>query len=265
LRSLNADMVDFLDTLAADARRTIAEGYYDVEQEAPSAKQSLRRAIEGCTLNPVIAEVKKASPSLGLIRPGADPTKVAQAMEANGAIGISVLTEPIHFKGDIHALRKVREVVNVPLLMKDIILDPVQLKAAHRTGADAVLLIQALFDRGHSRCDLDSMIADAEALGLEVLLETHTGDEFRSALHSDADLMGINNRDLTNLTVDLGVTESILGENDPRDRVVVSESGIRSLEDIQRLREAGARAFLVGSAIMQSPDIGGTVRRLVGA
>jgi indole-3-glycerol phosphate synthase len=284
-------MGDFLDVLAAEARKTIARGYYDVGYDAQHPTLSLRRAIVGCSMNPVISEVKKASPSRGLIRPGIDAAEAAMAMEAGGAAGISVLTEPEQFKGSLHSIRRARESVDIPILMKDIvldpdqvdaaskmganavllilmkdiILDPDQVDAASKMGANAVLLIKALFDRGLCSCDIDTMIEHAHGLGLEVLLETHTGEEFRGALGSGADLIGINNRDLKTFEVDLGVTVRILGENDPGDGVIVSESGIRTPEDIRRLREAGTGAFLIGSAIMESEDVESAVRRFATA
>ena len=258
-------MGDFLDVLAAEARKTIARGYYDVGYDAQHPTLSLRRAIVGCSMNPVISEVKKASPSRGLIRPGIDAAEAAMAMEAGGAAGISVLTEPEQFKGSLHSIRRVRESVDIPILMKDIVLDPDQVDAASKMGANAVLLIKALFDRGLCSCDIDTMIEYAHGLGLEVLLETHTGEEFSEALGNGADLIGINNRDLKTFEVDLGVTVRILGENDPGDGVIVSESGIRTPEDIRRLKEAGAGAFLIGSAIMESEDVESAVRRFATA
>ena len=258
-------MGDFLDVLAAEARRTIAKGYYAVEGEAERSKLSLRKAIETCSTNPVISEVKKASPSLGSIRPGIDAAEAALAMEAAGAAGISVLTEPKHFGGSLQSIQKVRETVEVPVLMKDFVLSPTQVDSAYETGADAILLIKAIFERGLSTCDIDTMIDYAHKKGLEVLLESHTVEEFEGALRSSADLIGINNRDLRTLDVDIRVTGSILGENEPGNRIVVSESGIRTPQDIRLLKEAGAGAFLIGSAIMQSDDIGSAVRRFATA
>ena len=258
-------MGDFLDILAADARRTVSEGYYQVDHEARHSGLSLRRAIEECPRNAVISEIKKASPSLGSIRTRIDPAATALEMVAGGATGISVLTEPVHFKGELNSIRRVREAAESPILMKDIIIDPVQVEAASRTGADVILLIKALFDRGHSRYGLDEMIALAHGKGLEVLLEAHTDQEFRGALQSEADLIGINNRNLKTLEVDLGVTERILEGYDLEDEVIVSESGVKSPQDLLRMKETGARAFLIGSALMQTEDIREAVRRFVQA
>jgi indole-3-glycerol phosphate synthase len=149
--------------------------------------------------------------------------------------------------------------------MKDIVLSPVQLEAASRIGADAILLIQALFDRGCCECDVPEMIREAHSRNLEVLLETHSEDEFRRAVASHADLVGINNRNLATLAVDLNVTRKILRNIDVDGKVVVSESGIRNPADIRFLRESGARAFLIGSAIMACEDVEAKVKEFVQA
>jgi indole-3-glycerol phosphate synthase len=258
-------MGDFLDILVRDARGTINDGYYDIEEKPSTSKISLKRAIENKKGNSVITEIKAASPSQGTIRTGFDPTKIAKVMEACGAVGISVLTEPKNFGGDLKFIQAIKESVRIPILMKDIILDIRQVKAASTLRADAILLIKAIFDRGYCSCNLNEMIFGAHNLGLEVLLETHTSDEFRSAIQSEADLVGINNRDLRDLQVNLGVTESILRENVVHGRSIVSESGIKTPEDLRFLRLQGAQAFLIGSAIMASKDINEAVRRFVKA
>jgi len=265
LRSWKADLGDFLDVLAKNAHQTINDGYYNVKDIPPLPKISLKEAIELKKRNPVIAEIKTVSPSMGTIRNGVEPIEVAKEMKSSGAIGISVLTEPRNFGGDLKLIHAVKKSVRIPVLMKDIIMDHRQIEAASMLSADAILLIKALFDRGHCGSDLNEMIKVAHDLGLEVLLETHTADEFRSAIQSEADLVGINNRDLRSLEVDLGVTERILKEVDAFGRIIVSESGIRTPEDIRFLRARGAHAFLIGSAIMSSEDIGEAVRRFVNA
>jgi indole-3-glycerol phosphate synthase len=194
-----------------------------------------------------------------------EPEKLAQAMARGGAVGISVLTEPKHFNGSLGNLCKVRQAVNLPILMKDIIINPLQLATASRMGANVVLLIQALFDRGYSQQPLSQMIGDAHARNLEVLLETHNLDEFRRAVTSDADLVGINNRNLGTLKVDLKVTKRILKKNVTNGKLVVSESGINTAADLRFLRECGAHAFLIGSAVMLADDVEGKVREFVNA
>ncbi|KPV64013.1 MAG: Indole-3-glycerol phosphate synthase [Candidatus Bathyarchaeota archaeon BA2] len=248
-------MADFLDVLARDAKETINEGYYEVSTQIPTPSVSLKKAILESKRIPIITEIKAASPSLGTIRKNFNPEEVAGAMEKGGAVGISVLTEPKHFKGSLFSLIKVRKAVKLPILMKDIIIGSTQLETASKIGANAVLLIEALFERKYCEYDVHEMIAQAQTKNLEVLLETHNEDEFQSAINSNADLIGINNRDLRTLKVDLGVTKRILEKNDAHGKVVVSESGVKTPADLHFLRECGAQAFLIGSAIMMAGNI----------
>ena len=190
---------------------------------------------------------------------------IAKAMAKGGATAISVLTEPKHFNGSLEALTEAREAVKLPILMKDIILSPIQIEAASKIGANAVLLIKALFDRGYCEKNINEMIDGAHLFGLEVLLETHTESEFCSALKTGADLIGINNRNLATLKVDLNVTKQILAKNNPQNKLVVSESGINTPADIRFLRESGACAFLIGSAIMSTDNIEEKVKEFVNA
>jgi indole-3-glycerol phosphate synthase len=146
--------------------------------------------------------------------------------------------------------------------MKDILVDPLQVEAAAKLGADAVLLIYSVFKRGYPKDSLEVFIQLAHSYGLEVLLEVHTKEELLDAIRTEADLLGVNNRDLRTLRVDLGTTRRVLANVDLGDKVVVSESGIQGAEDVCRLRGYGAKAFLVGSAIMLAEDIEGKVREL---
>ncbi len=256
-------MADFLDVLARDAKSIIARGYYETTVHASTSHVSLRRAILESKTIPLITELKAASPSAGIIREKFDAGKVAEAMEKGGAVGISVLTEPLHFHGSLTYLAEVRKTVNLPILMKDIIVSPLQLEAASKTGANAALLIKALFDRNYCACGVDEMIANAHSKGIEVLLETHTEDEFQSAVNTEADMVGINNRNLGTLRVDLNITKKILEKNDAQGKVVVSESGINTPADLRFLRGCGADAFLVGSAVMLSENVEEKVKELV--
>lgn len=256
-------MVDFIDILARDAKKTILQGYYEVARNIATPFFSLKDAILRCRQAPIIAEIKVASPSSGAIRNNADVGGIALAMKNGGAVGISILTEPRHFKGSLHSLVEVRKRVQLPLMMKDIIVHPMQLDTASKIGANAVLLIATLFKRGYSTYDVQDMINLAHSKNLEVLLETHTKDEFLSALKTETDLIGINNRDLKTLKVNLKVTQRILAKIETEGKIVVSESGIRTPADIRFLRQCGAHAFLVGSAVMAADDIEGKVRELV--
>ena len=258
-------MADFLDKLAQTAKATVDSGYYEVLTEAATPRVSLKRAIQEAKNAPVITEIKAASPSAGTIRENIEPSSIAGSMEKGGAVGISVLTEPKHFNGSLRSLVEARRTVKLPLLMKDIILSRVQLEAASKLGANVVLLIQALFDRGYCDFKLDVMIATAHSKGLEVLLETHTAEEFRAAVGTHADLIGINNRNLATLKVDLNVTKQILEQNDTHGKIIVSESGVKSPADLRFLRLYGAQAFLVGSSVMLAGNVEEKVKELVSA
>ena len=258
-------MADFLDTLAQSAKATICSGYYEALTETAQLHVSLKKAILEAKHAPVITEIKAASPSAGTIRKKVDARRIAENMEKGGAVGISVLTEPQHFHGSLRSLVEARKAVRLPILMKDIILSTVQIETASKLGANVVLLIKALFDRGYCERTLSDMIATAHSKGLEVLLETHSAEEFRCAVRTPADLVGINNRDLATLKVDLDVTKSILERNSAEGKVVVSESGINSPADLPFLRGCGAHAFLIGSAIMLSDHIEETVKEFVSA
>lgn len=258
-------MADFLDKLALEARRTVEEGYYETPLDINYSKISMRDAILNSEFASIISEIKFASPSKGTIRNNYNLMEFAHEMKEGGAVGISVLTEPKHFKGNIDNISKIRGTLEIPILMKDIILSQIQIDAASKIGADAVLLIKAIFDRGYSEKGVQDMIDYAHSNGLEVLLEVHTENEFHLALKTDADMVGINNRDLRTLEVDLKVTERILGEHQSDGRVFVSESGISSTEDIQFLRDCGAKAFLIGTAIMSAKNIEMKVKELVDA
>jgi len=257
-------MVDY-SIFAQYARDAIDDGYYKVATPMPRVYARLKEAVTNCECTPIISEIKFVSPSICFLRESGSVEAVALAMQRGGAAGISILTERSYFKGSLEAFIKVREHVQLPLLMKDFIISPVQLEAANKIGANAVLLIKALFDQGYCECDLDAMITQAHGLGLEVLLETHTQDEFSSAIHTDADLIGINNRDLRTLKVDLNTSKKILQRTSRLGKIVVSESGIKTADDIRFLRESGADAFLVGTAIMTAKDIELKVKELRGS
>ena len=258
-------MPDYLDIIARDAKETITEGYYEVSSQLVMPSISLRKAIVESKKNSVITEVKVASPSKGRIRTCFEPSTVARAMERGGATGISVLTEPKHFSGSLKYLVKVRDAVKLPILMKDFILSPIQIETASKIGANVVLLIETLFERGYSEYNLDEMIKVAHLKNLEVLLETHSENEFQRAVETDADLVGINNRDLRTLKVDLKTTEKILMKHESKGKVIVSESGLINPLDLVFLRKCGAQAFLIGSSVMMAENIKQKVKEFVTA
>lgn len=256
-------MPDFLDVLAQDIRKTIDQGYYEISTRVSTSPISLKKTILDSKHTAIITEIKTASPSLGVIRRDFSPERIAESMENGGAVGISVLTEPKHFEGSLTSLMKVSKAVKLPILMKDIIISPVQLETASKIGANAALLIEALFERGYCECDVHEMIAEAHARNLEVLLESHNEDEFQTAVNSDADLIGINNRDLRTLQVNLETTRRVLEKNSAHGKIIVSESGVKTPADLHFLHKCGAHAFLIGSTIMLAEDIEKTVKELV--
>jgi indole-3-glycerol phosphate synthase len=207
----------------------------------------------------LIAEIKAASPSRGVLREGLDPVKLALEYQAAGANAISVLTDEKFFRGSLSHLKEVRKAVDLPLLRKDFIIDSYQLYEARVAGADATLLIARLLDKK----TLESFMNIAGQLGLACLVEVHTEEELRKVLDTTARLIGINNRDLDTFKVDLDTTLRLLPLI-PRDRLVVSESGIHTREDVQRLQEAGVRAILVGEALVRSKDVVSRIRGLLG-
>jgi len=263
-------MPDFFDVLCRTAQKTATTGYYTTfaqRHEPPHVASTLRLSerITTCADLPLIAEIKAASPTRGALRVNVDAREIARLMEAGGATGISVVTEPHFFKGTPDLLENALRSVSVPLLMKDFIISACQIEAARDAGASAILLIQALFDRGYATCGADEMIDFAHAAGLEVLLEAHTDSEFERVISSDADLVGINNRDLRTLNVDLMTTKEILEKVPADGRIVISESGVTTPENALFLRRCGADALLVGSALMRAADVRLAVDRLVRA
>lgn len=207
----------------------------------------------------VIAEVKKGSPSKGVIREDFDPLSIAEIYQANGATCLSVLTDELFFMGHLNYLGKIREVVTLPLLRKDFICDPYQIYEARLAGADAILLIAAMLDAGQ----LAEYNALATELQLDVLLEVHDESELELALATRCELIGINNRNLQTFETDLTTTERLLPLI-PADHFVVTESGITCRSDVLRLQQAGARGFLVGESLMRDDDIGSKLRELLG-
>lgn len=256
-------MGDILDKLAEDAQLSILDGYYTTKAKRTKKPISLVQSIKNQPGNAIITEIKLASPSRGQIVDRADVKRFAREMAHNGSSGISVLTEPKSFQGDIQFIKMVRKAVDKPVLMKDFILSPIQLRVAQKNGADAVLLIKTLFDRGYTECGLDEMIRHAHLRGLEVLLETHTVEEYKACLDTDADLIGINNRDLKTMKVDLKTTTKVLKQCGKPGKPVVSESGVNGPKDIKYLRNLGVDAFLVGTSLMKSGNLGKAVSELV--
>jgi indole-3-glycerol phosphate synthase len=229
----------------------------DLEDQPRGFVRALRAAVEsGWTA--IIAEVKKGSPSKGIIRSDFDPLEIAECYQNNGAACLSVLTDEHFFHGHLRYLHLIREQVSLPLLRKDFICDPYQITEARVAGADAILLIAAMLELNQ----LLDFSAAAGELGLDVLLEVHNEAELEMALQTDCEMIGINNRNLNTFVTELATTEC-LAPLIPRERLVVAESGIHLRQDILRLTSAGAKAFLVGESLMREADIGAKLRSLL--
>ncbi|MGH9843693.1 MAG: indole-3-glycerol phosphate synthase TrpC [Blastocatellia bacterium] len=240
-----------------EAKRTVSFG--ELVASAPTSVGAGRfiRPLRRDGVN-IIAEVKRRSPSKGVIREAFDPVGIARNYAANGAAAISVLTEEDFFDGSLAYLERIREATDRPLLRKDFIFDEYQLYEALHAGADAVLLIAAMLD-GEQLHDLSQA---ANALGLDALVEIHDRAELEKAMRHDPRLLGINNRDLRTFATVLD-TSLELAADLPREITLVSESGIRTREDIDRLRAAGFHAFLIGEALMRAADEGKALRELI--
>ena len=209
----------------------------------------------------LIAEVKKASPSGGVIRSDFDPVAIAQTYASNGASAISVLTESRHFQGSLNYLKDIRDALGdkrLPLLRKDFIFDPYQIYESRAYGADSLLLIVAIL----TPKKLEELLELSHQLGMSCLVEVHDEAELEVALRSQTGIIGINNRDLSNFTVDLTTTER-LRPLIPADRIVVSESGIKDSGDMEKLRQWGVDAALVGESLMSADDIAAKMKELL--
>jgi indole-3-glycerol phosphate synthase len=206
----------------------------------------------------LIAEVKRASPSAGMIAEDVNPSVLARAYQAGGAAAVSVLTEPRHFQGSLADLQAVRSSVSIPVLRKDFLIHPSQVIEARASGADAVLLIVAALTDAQLRALLEA----ARDVGLATLVETHSDEDLRRALDSDAKLIGVNARDLETLEVDVAGALARVGRV-PDDRISVLESGISTRANVDAALEAGASAILVGEALMRADDPARAVRKLL--
>lgn len=235
--------------ISLDEFRTRAENSPPVKNFADALREGECVAL--------IAEIKPASPSRGDLNANADPVKIARVYDENGASAISVLTDRQFFKGDLNNLKAARVGADTPLLRKDFIIDEYQVYESRALQADAILLIARILDDTQLRAYREL----AESLGMSALVEIHDEREMERALRSDAKIIGINNRNLANFTVDLQTTED-LAPKIPREKIIVSESGIFTRADVERARNAGAGAVLVGEALMRAADVGEKVREL---
>jgi indole-3-glycerol phosphate synthase len=257
---------NILDTIVASKRREIAAAKErrpeaDLRRRLSDAPplRPFRAALERVRPVAVIAEVKKASPSAGVLRADFDPVAIARAYMENGAQCLSVLTENAFFQGRLDHLTAIRQTVDVPLLRKDFMFDPYQVLEARVAGADCVLLIAEILPNEM----LEGMLAATRRLGMDALVELHDAVELPRVLAAGAGLIGINNRDLKTFETRLDHTID-LAASVPSDICLVSESGIRTAADVERLRAAGAAAVLVGESLLRAPDVGAALRALIG-
>ena len=252
---------NILKKLVNNSQMAIDDGVYDVNVNLQKSDKDFKQIITSNPHATLLTEVKFSSPSLGKIRTIGDPSNIAKQMIAGGSKALSVLTQPHLFNGSPEYFIKVRNAVDVPLLMKDIMIDKIQIDAAKKIGADYMLVIQSLFDQNFLT-DIDEFIDYGHKQGLNILLEVHTKEEFQNALKTKADIIGINNRNLDTLEIDLKTTELVLSDYDDS-KIILSESGISTSDDIRYLKKCGADAFLIGSSIMKSDNIEEQVRKLV--
>jgi indole-3-glycerol phosphate synthase len=245
-------------TRVAARRAAVPPASLEARTSVQGAPRGFRNALAAPGLH-VIAECKRRSPSRGVLREDYVPASIAAGYERGGAAAISVLTEPTFFDGDLAHLEAVRSAVSVPLLRKDFIVDEYQLVEARASGADAVLLIVAAL----SDSDMRRLMRSAEALRLDVLVEVHDESELDRALEAGATLVGVNNRNLRTLEVDVDASFRLAARL-PRGVLAVAESGLRTRADLDRLAQAGYKAFLIGERLMTTPDPGAALAALLG-
>ncbi len=260
-------MPNILDEIVAAKTGELARSKQTVplsELEAKAAAQPVPLNFSGALLGGgvrLIAEIKKSSPSRGLLRPNFDPLDLARTYAANGAAALSVLTDP-RFEGELAHLEQVKASgasQRLPVLRKDFIFDPYQVYEARAAGADAMLLIVAVLEPAL----LKQLLAAAQSLWMQCLVEVHDQAELETALEAGAEIIGINNRDLRTFNTDLAVTEEVAPKV-PRGKIIVSESGIHNRDHLHRLTPLGVNAVLVGEALVTAPDVGQKVRELSG-
>ena len=261
---------NLVNQLANNSFKSIDEGIYDLDGHFTNhdSMDLKTKIIESKKTAPIITEVKFSSPSKGKIKnqKNINLLSIPQQMIEGGAIGLSILTQKYLFDGSIENFLKIRKNIAVPLLMKDIIVSEVQIDAAKKIGADYVLFIKTVFDKNLAEASLDKFTSYARNKGLNILYEVHHENEFKEILNfnmSKKDLIGINNRNLNNLKINLRTTELLLKKFNKGNKIIISESGIKTPDDIRYLKKIGADAFLIGTSIMESENIRLKVNELV--
>lgn len=221
-------------------------------------KSAFKRNISRSHHINLIAELKKASPSRGIIRGDYNPARIAATYEANGASALSVLTDERFFEGRLEHIKKVKECVSIPVLRKDFIIDEYQIYESAASASDAILLIAEIL----SKNELIRFYNLSKGLGLDVLVEVHNEENVEKALAANADIIGINNRDLHTFKVELNTAQRLI-RGVPKEKVIVAESGIRTYEDVMFLKSLGVNAVLIGEAFMECDDIAAKMREIM--
>lgn len=262
LKNSNLFNDKFLTVAAEKIGELIDKGYYDISNQINHQNNSLKEILVKDKIHyPIITEIKFSSPSLGKINDNLEGQReIVEIMEKSGASAISILTQPLYFEGSLENLSIVRKNTSLPILMKDIIIDKKQIDAGFRLGADVILLIETLFQKDENK--LEELIRFARNKDLEILLEVNNIEEFKRASTRDIDILGINNRDLNTLELDMKTTNNILSEGFKNDIPIISESGICTSEDIKMIGKTGVNGFLIGTSIMKAKDIGQKVSEL---
>ena len=256
-------MADILDRFMEAAKQNVSSGYYMGGEPCFGKRISLRKKIEKQDFL-LITEIKHASPAGEYSFDNIDVRQAAADFADCGSDAISVVVEPQIFKGHLSNVAAAKKASGLPVLFKDFVISEKQIEAAHRVGADAVLLVVKVADR--LGLDLDGLISQAHSLGLEVLLETYDAQEMKKAMRTDADLLGINNRDLKTFKTDLNTTKNLVikYKKDLEGKIIVSESGIFTNEDVKSLMEHNVYGFLVGESLMREEDIEMATKKILG-
>jgi indole-3-glycerol phosphate synthase len=254
----------WLKTLVNNSFKAIDDGYYELKKNdfnfENHANIDLKSNLMNCIHAPLITELKFASPSRGnlLDTNNINLETIVREMEKAHSCGISILTQPFLFHGSIEFILKSRKKTRLPILMKDIIVSEIQIKTAKKIGADCILLIKTIFDKNMTEGSLEKFSEYAKKIGLQVIVETHFQEEFEEILKLNknrdliCDIIGINNRNLDTLKIDLDTTKKILSNCNKNKNLILSESGIKSKDDIMYLKDCGADAFLIGSSLMEN-------------